>query len=374
MSFLLWTLVLPGPLLSLLRDARAHCVGKRSGLICLDPIEAREVAFVPLNWGHLPAAGVWPIRCLDDSLQSPERSLWERHSHDLYFREGWDSIADVFGARFVSSIERLAIVVFKPDAVAARKLEDGVDFLIENGFHPTACGLFHHNRHTIRETWRYQLAGATLESLAIVDAYLSLGPSLVLFLEDTAPVCGPLGAERLLHLKGGGQPTPGQLRNRLGLSNVFLSFVHTPDDLGDLIREIAIYFGGEERLAHLRHHAQGTRRRADVARHVHELYAQSPVHDLSLARSLSRVAEASRRQMSLDMYDAQVRPRCELLAAKATRAYPELFLLLDRQGVKLDPWDRIVVAAEFCEWSKGPPQPRSDTLGPSLIPGKEAHG
>ncbi len=266
------------------------------------------------------------------------------------------------------------MAVFKPDSVVARKLEDGVDFLIDNGFHPTACGLFRHSHNTIQEVWRSQLSAASHESLAIIDAYMSLSPSLVLFLEDTSPAVGPLGVERLLTLKGGAEPAPGQLRNRLGLTNIFLSFVHTPDDAGDLIREIAIYFTEGERLTHLRHHAQGLRQSGEVARRVQELYSQSPSHDLSLSNSLDRVAMASKRQLPTEIYVTEVRPRCERLASRTTRAYGELFSLLDGYGVALDPWDRVVVAAELCEWSKDPTQLLAESLTPSLTPGTDFHG
>ncbi|MET8679636.1 nucleoside-diphosphate kinase [Streptomyces sp. NPDC004647] len=217
------------------------------------------------------------------------------YARETYFREGFGDAQDTLGPSLASALHHSALLMLKPDGLAAGKLRPTCAFLEEHGFRVVGVRELGFDRLRWRELWRYQLTTATLDRLAVNEYFLSAGPALLLLLCDNGR--HPLPASvRLGTLKGSAGPAgrkPGTLRGALGQSNRVLSLVHTADEPADVVRELGLLFDGPERRALL----SGLARGRPTAEHTQELAAAldrygGPGRSLSGAESLRRVRAA----------------------------------------------------------------------------------
>ncbi|MBB1160271.1 nucleoside-diphosphate kinase [Amycolatopsis dendrobii] len=170
------------------------------------------------------------------------------YRRETYFREGARDIARFLGDRTADIVRRHALLLVKPDGIAAGKVRPVLGWLGEQGFavqtvqRPDLDGL------RWREMWRYQLTSATVDRLALNDL-IYRGSALLLLVRDEQP--GPMPATmRLAALKGSADPLkqqPGTLRALLHQHNRNFSYVHVADEPADLIREIGLLLDPTQR-------------------------------------------------------------------------------------------------------------------------------
>lgn len=168
---------------------------------------------------------------------------------DPYYREGFENASVVFGEDLEDISLRLSAMIFKPDAIVGRKVNETIAFLIEKGFTPIAFKTFSYNRNIIREDWRYQYNIATRNRMRAVDCLLQTSPSLIVFFITTIKQ-HTNACEEMTSLKGHSDPkyrTPDDLRSRLKSINPLLNYIHTCDEPADLYRSLGLYFNEEER-------------------------------------------------------------------------------------------------------------------------------
>ena len=166
---------------------------------------------------------------------------------DSYFRDGWDDLLEVVPEPS-ALLHTHATLLLKPDAVAGRRLEAALDWLLEQGALVVAAERIRLDRHTTRAMWWYQWNVATRERRELADALVTAGESLLLVARlPDAPTPATL---RLSNLKGPADPAkrePWQLRQRLDNDNFLINFVHTADEPADLVREFGILLDGPDR-------------------------------------------------------------------------------------------------------------------------------
>jgi nucleoside diphosphate kinase len=269
---------------------------------------------------------------------------------DVYFREVAGLLDALAPDRFARLAERSSFLMFKPEAVAGRRMERALGFLAGHGFEPLGALRVRIDPRTLRELWRYQINAIPLAAVRAVDMTLQSGESLVVALHDSRgpQETGLPAAVRLSSLKGSSSDfaaNQGLLRGELECVSESLNFVHAPDEPADLLREIAVLFDRPRRAEPLEllcglPTAAG---RADVERQIRELYQSYPAHALDLAASLDalRAAAAGRPERAA--------PTAQVIQAIEHRA-PETELLrlvdwLDYEPGDLALWDRITLAA-----------------------------
>jgi hypothetical protein len=278
---------------------------------------------------------------------------------DLYFREGWADVRDVFGDRAPAALHGLAMLAVKPDAVVGRRLPRIVDYLAEHGFVPVGAARFGYTRHSTREIWRYDWHIYTVDRLHLCTFWFPANDVLLVVSRDARPVPGLPASVRLCALKGNGDPAqraPHHLRTKLDPPNRILNFVHVADEPADLVRELAILLERPHRLrflGELRTHL-GTDRTEQVRADIAALEADYPAHDLDFAATLARLAPAVGEATAA---------RLGALAETGERiGWDELAELVPFERV--DRWD-VIVAASFVVRNE---RPVPHALMPSVSP------
>ncbi|GAA1027506.1 MULTISPECIES: nucleoside-diphosphate kinase [Amycolatopsis] len=170
------------------------------------------------------------------------------YRRETYFREGARDVARFLGDRAAEVLRRHALLMVKPDGIAAGKVRPVLDWLTEQGFAVQAVQRPEFTGLVWREMWRYQLTSATVDRLALNDL-IYVGSGLLLLLRDEQP--GPMPATtRLASLKGSAdlaQQKPGTLRALLRQHNRNFSYVHVADEPADLVRELGLLLDPAQR-------------------------------------------------------------------------------------------------------------------------------
>jgi nucleoside diphosphate kinase len=208
------------------------------------------------------------------------------YSFDPYFRRGIQRIT-------VEAVLPTTFLVFKPDAIAGRRIGTVLDALAENGFSLLDAWPFRFSPTLIRELWRYQYNVATWARIEVVDLLLSSSASMFALVHDTQWEPGRQPAAcRLAALKGPADPArrqPGHLRTLLNGPTHLFNFIHTADEPADVVREIAAIEVAETQPI-LQFDPSLPMPRATLDVIVAGLYARVAGHDLDAEASWQRLA------------------------------------------------------------------------------------
>lgn len=297
------------------------------------------------------------------------------YPEDVYFREMAEQLGHFDPQALRRILDRGSFLVFKPEALAGRRIERALDYLRERGFEPLGALRVRIDPRTLRELWRYQLNAAPLSTVRAVDMIMAAADCLLVAMYDAhgPEQTGQTAAVRLSDLKGSTRDLntdlgKGLLREELDCTIQCLNFVHAPDEAADLLRELAVLFGWPDRAEPLRLLSTLPSRQADesVRREVRRLYSTQPEHPLDLATSISAL-----RAAALDDPDRATMTARFLLALEHLPG-PESELLelvdwLDYAPSRLSTWDRITLASYLVDKQDSDRMP---LIGPP--PGKRA--
>lgn len=165
----------------------------------------------------------------------------ELYARETYFREAWRDANAVLEQRTLALLHNTALLMIKPDGLAAGKAAPILAFLAEQAFTTVAVEALTFNRFLWRELWRYQLTIATVDRLAVSELVLQ-GDALLLLLQRESEHTMPASV-RLSGLKGSASlahQDPSSLRYRLQQPNRLLSFLHVADEPIDVVRELGL--------------------------------------------------------------------------------------------------------------------------------------
>src|SRR5205085_200920 len=90
----------------------------------------------------------------------------DAYSGDLYLRECWADMSEIFGANLPNVLGSIALLNLKPDAVVGRRMRNILNFLVDHQFRPLAAVPIQFTRHSMRELWRYDWNVYPVERLA----------------------------------------------------------------------------------------------------------------------------------------------------------------------------------------------------------------
>ncbi|MGW1075975.1 hypothetical protein [Streptomyces sp. NPDC002537] len=300
--------------------------------------------------------------------RTPDAQLWrsltvsatkaDLFAEDLYFRECWSDALDVLGApgapaaatdraqATADALAPLGLLSFKCDGMAARRAGRTLRYLTDQGFSILASAPVRHNRHSMRELWRYNWHVYTTDRLALMTLMHSVTDSLLLIVRDDRHDPAVPGSVRLADLKGSADPEargPEHLRTVLDPPNKIINFVHVADEPADICREIGIFLDRPERRALLAQvrtadpEAATRQAHAEVAR----LEARIPASDFDLDAALKRVEPVTA---------ADALARLRFAVSGGTRlSWDELGALLDPAEPAVGVWDFVRIATEVLD-------------------------
>ncbi|WP_447007554.1 hypothetical protein ACRAKI_14255 [Saccharothrix isguenensis] len=174
----------------------------------------------------------------------------ELFTEDLYFREAWADALSVFGDRTTAVMGELALLNFKCDGLIGRRIGPTLSYLSANGFQVVGVSPMRHNRHSMRELWRYNWHVYTIDRLALTTVMHDATDTMLLILRDTRYDGVVPGSVRLADMKGSANPAgrdPNSLRSVLQPPNRVINFVHVADEPADIVREVGIFLDRAER-------------------------------------------------------------------------------------------------------------------------------
>ena len=279
---------------------------------------------------------------------------YQEFSVESYVRESWAQATRVLGEDAPAVLQRIAMLVLKPDCIAGRKGIETLAYMRENGFRPVVAEVFRYDRHKAREIWRFQWNIATLDRLRLGDLLHTVTDALVVLFVDERGEPGVPGSVRLAGLKGSSLPWERKdfhLRTRLGALNRMVVFTHCSDEPVDIVRELGILIdstrldGVYRRLnAALRERDEDAAVADDVDAAVQALYARFPARPLDVAAATQRM----RAKLAEAPGDAAAVARAERALAAvdegARLSWPDWAEDLSEAGLDPADWDSVLVA------------------------------
>lgn len=276
----------------------------------------------------------------------------EAYAREAYFREAQADVSDCLGPSHEKRLSRVAALLIRPDGVAARRVEDIVSRVVENGFRPAAVRKVRLDRLAVREIWRYELNAATVDRIYTAERIMTAYESLYILVQDMSEPDEPACA-RLRSFKGPADPTlraRTHLRTLIGARSGLLSYVHSADEPADLLRELGILFGRDERRRLLSSLCKPQLVDEQIRAITRQLYARCPAHSLSLDDALSAIRAACNG--SNDVARQELWTICGYVAAGEKLS--DIFRLFESArslGIPDDDWNLLVLASHAVVFS-----------------------
>lgn len=292
-----------------------------------------------------------PITELPEYLSASDKKR-AIYGIDEAFLSSWRDITFALKDEAEAYVTSVTYILFKPEAIVARNIEQGLQFLKGHDFRPIAFAPVRLGPETVQRLWRYQLNLATPERIGLINTLVSAADSLFVLVQDERMQTGLSAAMRLNKLKGPSsyrKRTPEQLRFQFGLQSDFLNFVHTPNEPADFTREFGVFFLEAERRALLRAMLLSEDRSNALLGSLTQLYSRFPQHDLSFRASLDRlkadcvqlIKEGGNGSVTCE----EIVKRCDELSTECDGEHELLFNLIDRIGLRVNIWDWITINA-----------------------------
>ncbi len=275
------------------------------------------------------------------------------YGDDLLFCESYQDASDVLGERLGSALHQVAVVLIRPDALAAGRVGPTLDLLAQTGYRPVHAVRTSVGRLACRVLWRYQLNASTLDRLAIGDVLAGACDWVVALVrsEDAAAIPASV---RLSASKGPAvahRRKASDLRTQLGSPNPVVTFVHIPDEPADIVRDVGVLLDRPARLALYRSLANASA--PDVGEQLRSLAwrirRRTQPLDLNIAAVMARSLRAVEAPRPPAQRSFALLARKQLLAARegAPLAWRTLVGNLERAAVALPPWDLVMLGGAF---------------------------
>jgi hypothetical protein len=272
-----------------------------------------------------PAVNRWPML-----TRLNEKAAY--FSLDTYFRQALADLEAAWGDGVAGQIRPLASILFRPDAVAGRRIPGCLAFLAGHGFAPLAAVPVRMTRHMALELWRFQHNAGTLDRIAATEHLIAAGDSLYVLLLDSLGAQEVPATVRLRSLKGNGAGDPAgaapTLRSTARIVNRILAMVHTADEPMDLVRELGIFFD-----AATRHHL------------IQTVGAAQPLSQGWLSAMLEALHEAN---PEVDLDPEAALDRMRLRYGYVSQAEAGHFAASPE--VSLPVWDRVLICSHYIRY------------------------
>jgi nucleoside diphosphate kinase len=223
------------------------------------------------------------------------------YNGDGQFRQSWSDWKNL-AAGTSSAIYRYTSLLLKPETFAARKTGLILDRVRKLGFRATYAKEVQFDDKSIQAAWRYQMDKSSDDRFRLRGCFW--GDTTSVYIVLRGPPADECAADRLARLKGSAHPEkqiPGTLRHGLGGPNAMFSFLHTPDDTADFIRELSVWLTYGERYDLIRAiNAAKLESEESVLAAIARLESSRPVVSLDTRKALADLIASVRGAEAAD--------------------------------------------------------------------------
>lgn len=276
------------------------------------------------------------------SCRPDKRALY---AVDTYFRDSWEDASRYLGSALDDFLESHALILVKPDGVAAHRLSVAVDWLRRFGATVVTAERCTLTRHVVRALWQYQWNKATRDRRDLADLLMPSTESLVLIVRRDSPDDVPYTLA-VSDAKGPADPAkrePHHLRYTLGNENYLLNFVHTTDEPADMVREIGVLFDAGRRQRIYETIVRRPDGYQEACCEARALESQLPRQDLSLAGALRQLRERTETMPPA----AALLGAIDAVESGRSRDWRAICREADELGAPLDRWSTIVIGTHL---------------------------
>ncbi|HUD01033.1 MAG TPA: hypothetical protein VMR37_01785 [Rhabdochlamydiaceae bacterium] len=284
---------------------------------------------------------------------SRQDTPFHAYSYEGYVRETAFDFHRIIGEGWEQKLHKFTYLLIKPDALVTRSVKEIFAYLFSHEFIPLACEPVNLDRNTWRAMWKYQLYRMPISRFVLLDQVYPATPSYLILLEDQVESSSYQSASnRLKSIKGSAhlnKRTAEDLRSIIGAKIGVLSYIHTPDESLDMIRETGILLSRQQRLEVARIIQKGGLPLSYAAIET-QIYNNVPYHSLDIQEAVKSIENAleTHNQCADTMRIAAL---CE--AVKNQEVFivsaEELLSIFDRLNLKVGHWDVITFCAYFSE-------------------------
>lgn len=168
----------------------------------------------------------------------------EIYSNDFYFELSYEMASQILNSKMKTILRNHVFLLIKPETFITNKTDILIKDLKKHHFELVYVSLEPINHTQITELWKYMWSGASLMRIITNQEYYSRYICGLLILRNTKYKDTDL-CSFMTKIKGSspnGYYKESTIRYHMNSINTFLNYIHSPDEIADFMREIAIFF------------------------------------------------------------------------------------------------------------------------------------
>lgn len=168
----------------------------------------------------------------------------EIFTKDFYFELSYEIASQILNSKMKTILKNHVFLLIKPETFITNKIDILIKDLKKHHFELVYVSLKPINHTQISELWKYMWSGASLMRIITNQEYYSRYMSGLLILRNTRYNDTDL-CSFMTKIKGSslnGHYKESTIRYHMNSINTFLNYIHSPDEIADFMREIAVFF------------------------------------------------------------------------------------------------------------------------------------
>lgn len=263
------------------------------------------------------------------------------YSVEPYFRDSYNDFIKVLGKHKLPNINKYSFIIVRPDGIVNRIIDNLFKQLRNNDFEPMLLKEIRFNRFSLREMWRYNFNKSPIKRFALLDYFLPISDSMFVLVKDISTSNKESAASRLSKLKGSvnkSKRKDSDLRSLIHADSGLFSFIHTPDDTADFIREIGVLFTLQDRkeIAYIIKNKAKSNIDLNV---IMKVYAKTPELKLEYNKAIIRITERLRLHISPQRIQG-------ILREIQSKSFDIEQFFERYKNLDLDIWDIIIISSK----------------------------
>ncbi|MGI4775626.1 MAG: nucleoside-diphosphate kinase [Janthinobacterium lividum] len=269
------------------------------------------------------------------------------YSQDPYFREGYNLFEYILGSQLYDFCKHHTYILIRPDAIVSRKVNLIISELEKMNYKLVYGKILKIDRHMSRAVWFYHLNAAPTERFSIIDFFFERKECLFVLLEN---ISSNNASSELSSKKGSvniNRRNNQDLRSRISAKDNLLSFIHAPDEICDMIREIIIFFDAKV-IKTILYHVHSMKPK-NISQLTKSLYNKTKERDLNIEIIIQKLRDKIFSLPNHFIEKNLITEELSKLSKKGYKPYKKFLSQLFQLPLDLDHWDKIILLSHFSQ-------------------------